>query len=78
MQATPFSGTFGPAIDPFFHERSGICGVENQCPDGADNDGWIDCVHSGCRAKGPCPEGFVASFTDTAGDDIPDHWFSAS
>jgi len=67
----PHVGSWG--VTSSCAERVGLCGVEWNCADGADDDGdgKIDCADSAdCFRRAGCPAA-VYSFTDTAGDDAP-------
>ena len=69
---SPFAGSLG--VDSFGAERALVCGAENDCDDGLDDDGdgRTDCNDPNCLGKAGCAT--VATFTDTPFDDVPTTW----
>ena len=69
----PFSGSLGR--DSSGVERALVCGAENHCDDGMDNDAdsRVDCNDPNCLGKGECTA-FEVMFQDTLLDDVPAEW----
>jgi hypothetical protein len=66
----PYAGSLGAGGAG--QERQGLCGSENLCSDGVDNDGdgRIDCGDGDCLRKGYCSTAIFA-FTTSEADDVP-------